>query len=43
MGDEGFRDLSQVDPKANELLNEALDKDGSKAWYAKKGKTKTDG
>jgi len=43
VGDEGFRDLSQVDPKANELLNEALDKDGSKAWYAKKGKTKTDG
>jgi len=41
VGDEGFRDLSQVDPKANDLLEEALQKDGSKAWYAKKGKTKT--
>jgi len=41
VGDEGFRDLSQVDPKANDLLEAALEKDGSKAWYAKKGKTKT--
>jgi len=41
VGDEGFRDLSQVDPKANDLLNKALEEDGSKAWYAKKGKTKT--
>jgi len=41
VGDEGFRDLSQVDPKANDLLDQALEKDGSKAWYAKKGKTKT--
>jgi len=41
VGDEGFRDLSQVDPKANQLLDEALEKDGSKAWYAKKGKSKT--
>jgi len=41
VGDEGFRDLSQVDPKANELLDQALEKDGSKAWYAKKGRSKT--
>jgi len=42
VGDEGFRDLSQVDPKANDLLNKALEEDGSKAWYAKKGRTKTE-
>jgi len=38
VGDEGFRDLSQVDPKADELLNEAMSKDKSDLWHEKKAK-----
>ncbi|KAK8732269.1 hypothetical protein OTU49_006999 [Cherax quadricarinatus] len=37
VGDEGFRELSQVDPKGDELLNEAMKKDKSDEWFAKKG------
>lgn len=37
VGDEGFRDLSQVDPEGNNLLNEAMEKDKSDEWFAKKG------
>ncbi|XP_076068939.1 glyoxalase domain-containing protein 4 [Oratosquilla oratoria] len=37
VGDEGFRDLSQVDPKGDSLLNEAMEKDKSDEWFAKKG------
>ncbi|KAK4300685.1 hypothetical protein Pmani_027138 [Petrolisthes manimaculis] len=37
VGDEGFRELSQVDPKGNELLNEAMEKDKSDEWFASKG------
>jgi len=37
VGDEGFSDLSQVDPKADGLLNDAMEKDKSDEWFAKKG------
>ena len=40
VGDTGFRDLSKVDPKGNELLDEAMEKDKSSEWFAKKGKKK---
>ena len=38
--DEGFRDLSQVDPKGDQLLDEAMEEDKSDEWFQKKGKTK---
>ena len=37
VGDEGFRELSQVDEKANGLLDAAVDADKSDEWFAKKG------
>ncbi|KAG7159446.1 glyoxalase domain-containing protein 4-like [Homarus americanus] len=37
VGVEGFTELSQVDPKADDLLNEAMEKDKSDEWFAKKG------
>lgn len=37
VGDEAFRELSQVDPKADALLNEGLEKDKSNEWFAKRG------
>jgi len=40
VGDEGFRDLSQVDPAADKLLEEAMDKDKSDEWFKKKGRSK---
>lgn len=40
VGDEAFRELSQVDPKADELLDKAMEEDKSDEWFAKKGKTK---
>jgi len=40
VGDEAFRQLSQVDPKADDLLEAALEADKSDAWFAKKGKEK---
>ena len=39
-GDEGFRDLSQVDPLGDELLIKAMDEDKSDEWFNKKGRTK---
>ncbi len=36
VGDEGFRDLSQVDPKAQEILNDAVNADKSDSWHEKK-------
>ena len=39
-GDEGFRDLSQVDPAADNLLDEAMDKDKSDEWFKRKGRSK---
>lgn len=38
VGDEAFRELSQIDPKANELLDEAMAKDKSDEWFAAKKK-----
>lgn len=40
VGDEAFRQLSQIDPKADELLDKALKEDKSDEWFAKKGKKK---
>jgi len=40
VGDEGFRDLSAVDPEGNALLTSALEADKSNEWFAKKGRTK---
>jgi catechol 2,3-dioxygenase-like lactoylglutathione lyase family enzyme len=36
VGDEGFRDLSALDPAAGALLDQAVAADGSKAWYEKR-------
>lgn len=38
VGDEGFRELSQVDPKGRELLAEAMANDKSDLWHEKKAK-----
>jgi hypothetical protein len=35
VGDEGFRELSRVDPNAKQLLENAISKDKSKEWRAK--------
>ncbi|GIX99741.1 glyoxalase domain-containing protein 4, partial [Caerostris extrusa] len=40
VGDEAFRELSQVDPKGESLLKEALIADKSDEWFAKKGLSK---
>jgi len=40
VGDEAFRELSQVDPQADALLDKAISEDKSDEWYAKKGKVK---
>lgn len=37
VGDEGFRELSQMDPKGDDLLDEAMEKDESDEWFAEKG------
>lgn len=42
VGAKAFGELSAVDPKADQLLDEAMEKDGSKAWFAKKGKVKAE-
>lgn len=42
VGDEGFRQLSQVDPEANNLLEKSLADDKSNEWFEKKGKAKSD-
>ena len=36
VGDEAFRELSKRDPEAPSLLRDAMEKDGSNAWFAKK-------
>ena len=43
VGSEGFRELSQVDPVAEKLLEEAIAKDKSDEWFAKKGRVKVEG
>ncbi|GFS94047.1 glyoxalase domain-containing protein 4 [Nephila pilipes] len=40
VGDEAFRELSQVDPNGDKLLKEAIDADKSDEWFAKKGLSK---
>lgn len=40
VGDEGFRALSQVDPRANELIEKSMLEDKSDEWFAKKNLTK---
>lgn len=40
VGDEGFRDLSSVDPEGDALLDAALEADKSNEWFARKGRTK---
>lgn len=37
VGEEGFRQLSQMDPKGEEMLTEAIDKDKSDEWFTNKG------
>lgn len=37
VGDEAFRELSQVDPKADLLLDQAIAADKSDEWFTKKG------
>lgn len=36
VGDEGFRELSQVDPNANELIEKSIIEDKSVEWFQKK-------
>ncbi|KAI2656188.1 Glyoxalase domain-containing protein 4 [Labeo rohita] len=40
VGDEAFRQLSAMDPKGNELLDEAMAADKSDEWFAKHNKQK---
>jgi len=40
--DEAFRALSATDPQASELLEKAMQQDGSAEWYKKKGMQKRD-
>ncbi|XP_065891510.1 glyoxalase domain-containing protein 4-like isoform X2 [Dysidea avara] len=40
VGDEAFRELSQVDPKADQLIDEAMQADKSAEWFAKHGSSK---
>ncbi|XP_069134874.1 glyoxalase domain-containing protein 4-like [Argopecten irradians] len=40
VGDEAFRELSQVDDKADELLDQGIAADKSDEWFKKKGLTK---
>lgn len=40
VGDEAFRELSAVDPKAQELLQAAIDKDESDKWHEKQAAKK---
>lgn len=43
VGDEGFRELSQVDPKANERIEKSIEEDKSEEWFEKKNKQKQEG
>lgn len=40
VGDEAFRELSQTDPKGDQLLNDAMAADKSEEWFAKHKKQK---
>lgn len=43
VGDEGFRELSKVDPEANKLIEQSMAEDKSDEWFQKKGIAKTEG
>ncbi|XP_072024637.1 glyoxalase domain-containing protein 4-like [Amphiura filiformis] len=40
VGDEAFRELSQVDPKADDALNQGIEADKSAEWFSKHKKQK---
>lgn len=40
VGDEGFRELSQVDAQANEFIEKSIEEDKSEEWYQAKKKVK---
>lgn len=40
VGDKGFRDLSQVDSQANDLIEKSMNEDKSDEWFEKKGISK---
>lgn len=40
VGDEGFRELSKVDPNANNLIDKSIAEDKSDEWFEKKNKKK---
>ncbi|XP_057366242.1 glyoxalase domain-containing protein 4-like [Daphnia carinata] len=42
VGDEGFRELSRMDPEADRLLSQALAADQSDEWFSKKGRSKAE-
>jgi len=42
VGDEAFKQLSQVDPKGDDLLNSAMANDKSAEWFAKKNINKAE-
>ncbi|XP_056412886.1 glyoxalase domain-containing protein 4 [Hyla sarda] len=41
VGDEAFRELSQTDPNADQLLNDAMAADKSDEWFAKRQRQKS--
>jgi len=42
VGSEAFKELSQVDPEGDKLLNAAIENDKSDEWFKKKGRSKVD-
>jgi len=42
VGAEAFKELSQVDPEGDDLLNKAIEGDKSDEWFKKKGKEKVE-
>lgn len=40
VGDEAFRELSKVDPNADQLIDQAMKEDKSSEWFAKYGASK---
>ncbi|KAK4029144.1 glyoxalase domain-containing protein 4 [Daphnia magna] len=42
VGDEGFRELSRMDPEADHVLSQALASDHSDEWFSKKGISKAE-
>ncbi|KAM4700715.1 glyoxalase domain-containing protein 4 [Discoglossus pictus] len=40
VGDEAFKELSQIDPNADKLINDAMAADKSEEWFAKRNRQK---